>query len=335
MHAHSGLGSSEKRNVTPSIETVRELGDRHSNWGRWGPDDEKGTLNLVTQEMVVNAASLVTRGRTISMALPYEDEGPQTGFLGRFNPIHLMIRDGADAIAGTAIRDFYGGVDKHFRGTDDLIIMPLQSGTQWDALAHVIFEGKIYNGHGAEWISSKGALKGDVVNAADSMVGRGVLLDVPRALGVEWLEPGHAIDADDLEKAADDVGVSVGAGDFVFVRTGAMTAARSAGSWGDYAGGDAPGLGLGSVDWFASRDTAAVATDTWGFEVRPNETPDVAQPLHIVCIVHMGLWVGEIFDLDPLAEDCARDGVYEFMFCGPPLPFTRAVGSPLNPMAIK
>ena len=321
--------------VTPSIETVRELGDRHSNWGRWGPDDEKGTLNLVTEEMVVNAASLVTRGTPISMALPYDDAGPQTGFLGRFNPIHLMIRDGADAVAGTMIRDFYGGRDRHFRGTDDLIIMPLQSGTQWDALAHVIFEGKIYNGKGAELISSKGALQGDVTNAADSMVGRGVLLDVPRALGTEWLEPGFAIGADELDRAAEHAGVGVGAGDFVFVRTGAMAAARSAGSWGNYAGGDAPGLGLGSVDWLASRDIAAVATDTWGFEVRPNETPDVAQPLHIVLIVHMGLWIGEIFDLDPLADDCAQDGVYEFMFCGPPLPFTRAVGSPLNPMAIK
>jgi len=88
-------------------------------------------------------------------------------------------------------------------------------------------------------------------------------------------------------------------------------------------------------DWLAGNRIAAVATDTWGFEVRPNETPDVYQPMHIVVIVHMGLWVGEIFDLDPLARDCSADGVYEFFFCGPPLPFTRAVGSPLNPMAIK
>jgi kynurenine formamidase len=246
-----------------------------------------------------------------------------------------MIRDGADAIAGTSIRDFYGGVDKHFRGTDDIVIMPLQSGTQWDAFGHVVFEGKIYNGYGAEWVSSKGALKGDVANAADSMVGRGVLLDLPRALDLEWLEPGHAIGSDELERAEEHAGVTVGAGDFVFVRTGAMTAARAAGKWGDYAGGDAPGLGLDSVSWVAGREIAALAADTWGLEVRPNETPDVAQPLHIVFIVHMGLWLGEIFDLDPLAEDCAEDGVYEFMFCGPPLPFTRAVGSPLNPMAIK
>jgi hypothetical protein len=321
--------------VTPNIETVRELSARHSNWGRWGPEDEKGTLNLVTPAMVVAAASLVRQGKTISMALPYDEAGPQTGSLGRFNPIHLMIRDGADVVAGTSIRDFYGGVDKHFRGTDDIIIMPLQSGTQWDAFGHVVFEGKIFNGFEAEWVSSKGALKGDVANASESMVGRGILLDLPRAMGVDWLEPGHAVGVEDLERAEAHAGVTVGTGDFVFIRTGAMTAARAAGSWGDYAGGDAPGLGLGSVEWVATREIAALAADTWGLEVRPNETPDVAQPLHIVLIVHVGLWLGEIFDLDPLADDCAGDGVYEFMFCGPPLPFTRAVGSPLNPMAIK
>jgi hypothetical protein len=321
--------------LQPNIDTVRALGEKHSNWGRWGPEDERGTLNLVTPGMVVAASKLVRKGKTISLALPYDDAGPQTGARGRFNPIHLMIRDGADAIAGTSIRDFYGGVDQHFRGTDDLIIMPLQSGTQWDAMGHVVFENKIYNGFGAEWVSSRGALRGDVAKASGGMVGRGVLLDIPRALGVDWLEPGFAIGADELERAEAHAGLEVGAGDFVFVRTGAMAAARSAGTWGDYAGGAAPGLGLASVDWIGDHDIAALAADTWGLEVRPNETPDVFQPLHLVLIVHMGLWLGEIFDLDPIAADCAEDGVHEFMFCGPPLPFTRAVGSPLNPMAIK
>ncbi|MGF1668398.1 MAG: cyclase family protein [Acidimicrobiia bacterium] len=320
---------------SPTIETIRALIERHGNWGRWGDDDEKGTLNLVRPEHVIAASKLVTRGVTISMALPYDEAGPQTGNLGRFNPIHLMIRDGSDVISGASVRDFYGGVDKHFRGTDDLIIMPLQSGTQWDAPGHVVFENKIYNGFGAEMVSSKGALRGSVKNACDSMVGRGVLLDIPRALGVEWLEPGYPISGDDLDRAAEMGGIEVGVGDFVFVRTGAMTMARAAGTWGDYAGGDAAGLGIASVDWIAERDVAAVATDTWGLEVRPNETPDTSQPLHLVFIAGMGLWLGEIFDLDPIADDCAADGVYEFMFCGPPLPFTRAVGSPLNPMAIK
>ena len=317
------------------IADVRRLGERHRNWGRWGPDDQRGTLNYVTAESVVAAARLVRAGRVISMALPFDESGPQNGGFNRFNPIHLMTRDGADVVAGTAVRDFYGGNDRHFRGTDDLVIMPLQSGTQWDSLAHVVFENCIYNGYGADQVTSRGALRNAITNASDRMVGRGVLLDVAAIRGVRWLEPGAAIGADDLQKAADTAGVTVRRGDFVFVRPGAMARARDGGAWGDYAGGPAAGLGLQSVDWIAEHEVAAVATDTWGMEVLPNETPDVFQPLHIIFIVHMGLWIGEIYDLDPLAADCAHDGIYEFFFCGPPLPFSRAVGSPVNPLAIK
>jgi hypothetical protein len=319
----------------PSIDTVRNLCARHTNWGRWGPGDQRGTLNHVRPEDVVAAAKLVRTGRVISMALPFDEEGPQNGKFNRFNPIHLMTRDGADAIAGTAIRDFYGGNDRHFRGTDDMVIMPLQCGTQWDSLAHVVFENKIYNGYSADQVTSKGALKNDVCNAAGGMVGRGVLLDIPLSQGRPWLEPGTAIGATELDRAAEFAGVEVGRGDFVFVRTGAMAKVREAGDWGGYAGGSAAGLGLASIEWVAGREIAALATDTWGMEVLPNETPDVFQPLHIVFIVHMGLWIGEIYDMEALAADCAADGVYEFLFCGPPLPFTRAVGSPLNPMAMK
>ncbi|MBF8184578.1 cyclase family protein [Nonomuraea sp. K274] len=321
--------------MKPNIDTVREFCARHTNWRRWGDDDQRGTLNHVTPEDVAAAARLVRSGRTISLALPFDENGPQKGNFNRFNPIHLMTRDGADALANTSIRDFYGGNDRHFRGTDDMVIMPLQCGTQWDSLAHVVFENQIYNGYSADQVSSKGAMKNDVRNAAGGMVGRGVLLDVPRSQGVPWLEPGTAIGAEELQRAVDFAGVTVGRGDFVFVRTGAMAQVRSAGEWGTYAGGAAAGLGLDSIDWIAEREIAAVATDTWGMEVLPNETPDVFQPLHIVFIVHMGLWVGEIFDLEGLADDCAGDSVYEFLFCGPPLPFTHAVGSPLNPMAIK
>jgi kynurenine formamidase len=319
----------------PDIETVRALCERHSNWQRWGADDQRGTLNLVAPDDIVGAARLVRTGRAVSMALPFDQDGPQSGAYNRFNPIHLMTRDGADAIVGSSVRDFYGGVDRHFRGTDDIVIMPLQCGTQWDALGHVVYNDRIYNGYSADLVSSKGALRNDVRNAAGDMVGRGVLLDVARSMGVDWLEQGTPIGADELDRAVEHAGVDVGRADFLFVRTGAIAQARARGSWGDYSGGPAAGLSLSSVDWLAEREVAAVATDTWGMEVRPNETPDVFQPLHIVFIVHMGMWIGEIFDLDPLAADCAGDGVYEFMFCGPPLPFTHAVGSPLNPMAIK
>ena len=323
-------------NTTPSLATVSELAKRHSNWGRWGPEDQRGTLNHVTAEDVRRAAALVRTGQAISMALPYDEAGPQSGHFGRFNPIRLMTRDGGDAVMGTTARDFYGGgPDRHFQSTDDIVIMPLQCGTQWDSLAHIVFEGRLYNGYGADEVTSAGAFRNDVRQGSDAMVGRGVLLDVARALGVEWLEPGHAISGEELDRAAAFGGADVRRGDYLFVRTGAIARARAEGSWGTYSSGPAAGLGLASVDWVASHEVAAIATDTWGFEVQPNETPDVMQPLHIILLNQMGLWIGEIFDLDAIADACAADGRYEFFFCGPPLPFTRGVGSPLNPMAIK
>jgi kynurenine formamidase len=317
----------------PSIDTVRAMGLQHSNWNRWGPDDQVGTLNHVTPQHVVRAASCVRTGKRFSLALPFDADGPQRGLGGRFNPIHLMFRDGGDIETGAILDDFYGGKERHFRGTDDMVIMPLQAGTQWDSLSHVVFENKMFNGHAARTVTSKGALKNDIAQARDRIVGRGVLLDIARWRGEECLEPGYAITGADLTACADAAGVEVGTGDFVLVRTGQLAQRR--GNWGDYSGGDAPGLGLDSVAWIAEREIAGVATDTWGMEVIPNETPDVFQPMHIILNVHLGLYIGEIFDLEELAADCLADGTYDFMFCAPPLPFTRAVGSPTNPIAIK
>lgn len=319
----------------PDFSTVRQYIDRYSNWGRWGDDDELGTLNHVTPEIRQRAASLVRTGRVFSLAVPYDENGPQRGTFNRFNPIHLMTRDGADAIAGTSVRDFYGNRERHFRGTDDLVILPLQAGTQWDSLAHVVLENTIYNGYSADQVSSKGALRNDITHASVEPAGRGILLDIPRLKGVDWLEPGTAITAEDLDAALAAEGIAVQKGDFVMVRTGQIAQVRAQGAWGDYAGGSAPGLGLEAIDWVAGNEVAAVATDTWGMEVLPNQTPDVFQPLHLVFIVHLGLLVGEIWDLEGLAADCASDGVYEFFFVGPALPFTNAVASPLNPIAIK
>ena len=319
----------------PGIETVRRLAERCSNWGRWGTEDQLGTLNHIRPADVVAAAGLVRTGRIFSLSIPVDEHGPQTGGFGRFNPIHLMIRDGNAAVTGTVVRDFYGGRDRWIRGTDDLLILPLQSGTQWDALSHIIFEDRIYNGYEATTVGAKGALRNDIANARDRVVGRGVLLDVPRSLGRPWLEPGARIHVEDLEACERAQGVTVGRGDIVLVRTGQVAQCRAAGSWGTYAGGPAPGLALYTAGWIFDRELAAVATDTWGAEVLPNETPDVFQPLHIILIVHAGLLVGEIFDLEALADDCAEDGRYEFLLTAAPLPITGGVGSPVNPLAIK
>jgi kynurenine formamidase len=319
----------------PDIGTVRQLAARCSNWGRWGEDDQLGTLNYIQAQDVVAATGLVKSGRVFSLSIPLDENGPQTGGFGRFNPIHLMIRDGNAAVTGTVVRDFYGGRDRYIRGTDDILILPLQSGTQWDSLAHIVFEDRIYNGYDATSVGSRGAIRNDIANASDRVVGRGVLLDVPRHKGVGWLDPGTAIHAADLEACAASQGVSIGRGDIVLVRTGQMAQCRSEGSWGSYAAGAAPGLALDTAPWIFDRQIAALATDTWGAEVQPNETPDVFQPLHIILIVHAGLFLGEIFDLEALADDCAADGRYEFLMAAVPLPITGGVGSPVNPLAVK
>jgi kynurenine formamidase len=311
------------------IETVRELARKYRNWGKWGANDELGTLNYITPEKVVAAARLVRRGTVISLAIPFDSKGPQSGFGGRHNPLHFMLQDGGDVASGA--QDSIPGL----RYCDDAITMPLQCATQWDALSHIYFDGKMYNDRGPEWVNSNGARANSIDKLQAKIVSRGVLLDIPRYLGKEWLEPGEAIYPADLDGAAAREKISVGCGDIVLIRTGQLAQVKAEGNWGRYAGGPAPGLSLTVAEWLAKHEIAGYATDTWGTEVIPNETPDVFQPLHCVAIVNMGMLVGEIFNLEDLAADCAADGVYKFLFVAPPLPITGAVGSPINPQAIK
>jgi kynurenine formamidase len=308
---------------------LREVAERCSNWGRWGPNDEAGTLNYVKPEDISRAASLVRRGKVFSLGLNFDRNGPQKGGWGnRFNPIHVMLATGTDAVAGA--QEAAG-----LRYSDDAVSMPLQCGTQWDALSHIFYDDKMWNGYDARLVDADGAQKNGIEKVKDRMVGRGVLLDIARLEGVPSLEDGDAIMPSDLESAAIAHDVEIRPGDFVIVRTGHMERCLAAGDWGTYAGGGAPGLSFHTAEWIHEKKIAAICTDTWGCEVRPNETDDCSQPWHWVVIPKMGLTMGEIFYVKDLADDCAADGVYEFFFCAPPLPITKAVGSPINPMAIK
>jgi kynurenine formamidase len=312
-----------------NIETVRTLARKYRNWGRWGAADELGTVNFITPEKVKAAARLVRQGKVLSLAIPFDANGPQSGYGGRINPVHYMLQDGGDVASGA--QDFLPGL----RYCDDAISMPLQCATQWDALAHIYFDGKMYNDRGPAEVTSNGARSNAITALKNKIVSRGVLLDIPRLKGKPWLAAGEAIYPADLDAAAAAGRVAIESGDIVLIRTGQMREVRERGSWGQYSGGHAPGLSLTCAEWLAKHEIAGYATDTWGTEVIPNETPDVFQPLHCVAIVNMGMLVGEIFTLEELAEDCAADGVYEFMFVAPPLPITGAVGSPINPQAIK
>lgn len=307
--------------------------EAHRNWGRWGDDDRLGTLNFIDAAKRVDAAGLVRTGRVVSLSQRFDTDGPQKGWRRRTNPVHTMTDTGTDAERGT--QGFPHGIG----GADDVIAMPLQCSTQWDGLGHIFDHGVAWNGRRAgDVVTSDGDLVTGIEHAASAVVSRGVLLDVARHLSPDSgeLDDGYAITVADLEAciAAQGASSAVGRGDIVVVRTGQLARTKRDG-WGDYAGGPAPGLSLTTAGWLHRTEIAAIATDTWGFEVRPNEFDVPAfQPLHQVVIPNLGLTIGELWDLDELAGVCAAEGRYDFLLSAAPLKITGAVGSPINPVAI-
>ncbi|MGW9112580.1 cyclase family protein [Microbacterium sp. NPDC055683] len=311
---------------------IAEAAEAYRNWGRWGEDDRLGTLNLIGDAERARAAALVQEGRVLSLAQSFDMDGPQRGWRRRTNPVHTMLDTGTDAERGT--QGFPHGIG----GADDVIAMPLQCSTQWDGLGHIFDRGMAWNGRRAgDVVTSDGDLVTGIEHTADRIVGRGVLLDLGAHLRPETgeLEDGYAITSADLDAciAAQGASSAVGRGDLMLVRTGRLSRARREG-WGEYAGGPSAGLSVTTAGWLRSRDVAAVATDTWGFEVRPNEFDIAFQPLHQIAIPNMGLTIGEMWDLDALAQACRERGRWEFLLVAPPLPITGAVGSPVNPLAI-
>ena len=318
---------------TDVVGAIAAAAARVSNWGRWGADDVQGTLNFIDDAKIRQAAACVRTGRVISMSQPYDLNGPQSGWNKRTNPTHSMLYTGFEAEAG--LQPFPHG----FGGSDDVISMPLQCSTQWDGLGHIFDHGMAWNGRRAsEVVTSYGDQVTGIQNQRDGIVSRGVLLDMGRHFGDEHgeLPDGFAITVEHIDAAIEIQGPTstVGRGDIIVVRTGHYSRTRRDG-WGEYAAGPAPGMSFTTVDWLHSTEVAAVATDTWGFEVRPNEFDDAFQPLHQVVIPHMGMFIGEMWDPDRLAEACAADGNYDFLLSAAPLPFTKAVGSPLNPLAMR
>jgi kynurenine formamidase len=314
-----------------SEDTLRKLALEVRNWGKWGPDDELGTLNYITPAAIARASRLVTAGKVFPLGVPLQREGPQSGTRARFNPIHTMFRDGGDRPRTPAEVEAAEG----YGGSDDWIVMPLQCVTQWDSLAHIFHEGQMYNGYSADLVTSSGAAKNSIDKTSGKIGGRGVLLDVARHKGVRALEPGYAITVDDLEATARAENVQVEPGDLLLIRTGHMSRYLDKKDWRHYDLDPFPGVSVYTARWMHARQIAAVACDNYAVEVRPSEIAGFRNPFHVVAIPNMGLTLGEIFFLEDLAADCAADGRWAFLLVAPPLPVTRAVGTPINPYALK
>ena len=299
-----------------------EVAAQVRNWGRWGDDDEIGTLNLITPEVRRRAAASVRSGRAFSLAMPLDEaEGIQVGVIpGRNNPVHRMTLVNAP-LEGD------GGGDTF--NSDDAVDLSLQAATHWDGLCHVSYGGHIYNGYPADTIDEAGAGRCGI-HKITTLTSRGVLLDVARTKGMDILEVGYAITAANLDAAHELGGVTVEPGDVVLMRTGQGGLLPD--KWAYTLGG--AGLTMDTARWFRRHDVAAVATDSLIFEVYPFEG-DMTLPIHLLHLVEMGMTQGQNWVLDDLAADCADDGQYDFLLDASPLPFVKAVGSPVNPVAVK
>lgn len=309
------------------IGQFEQLADRVRNWGRWGADDQRGTLNHITPDVLREAAACVQDGRLFSLGLRFDRNGPQLNE-GRFNP----------RLFATDLFTPLSAAHPTMRFSDDVVTMPLQCATQWDGLAHVHYGDALYNGHSAS--QSLGvhctSCNGVEALAEAGIMSRGVLLDIAQLKGVERLDPEYPISPDDLDAACDRFAVSIRPGDVVLVRTGHL---RLFTLHGDRAAlhVSEPGLIPECAEWLYDKSVAAVGADTVGVEVVPKVGfgEDVPFAFHLLALRDMGCPLGELFNLEALSRDCARDGRYSFLFSAPPLAITGAFGSPVNPLVLK
>ncbi len=304
-----------------------------NNWGRWGANDQRGTQNLVGPAQIARAAGLVRDGKVFSMALMIDADAPR--FPTRPAPQHYFLSTGADAVAGCPVQISMPG----YQWNDDMITMALQGSTQWDGFGHFMAHDTMYNGY---WAGNVTAAGGAAVLGIDAMyesfIGRGVLLDLARLRGVEWLPEASEVNAAMLDECLAAQGVALETGDIVLLRTGFLQKWERLQTFDERVAyfGDTPGLIEDCVEWLYRNDVSALAADTVGIEVLAPTTPQSrVLPIHHGCLVDLGLPLGEFWDLEALAADCAEDGRYDFMLVAPPLRVPHAVGSPLNPIAMK
>ncbi|MBO1337661.1 cyclase family protein [Streptomyces sp. VRA16 Mangrove soil] len=306
----------------PLPAEFHDIAKRVNNWGRWGESDEIGTLNLVTDEVVREAAAEVRTGRRVPLALTLKEDGVQSGLIpGRVNPLHTMVQINQEIFGPGTVAC-----------SDDAVTMGLQAATHWDALTHVSHSGRLYNGRPAQTVTAHGGSEFSGIDKAPYIVSRGVLLDVAAAKGVDRLPGDHAVTPEDLDEAAEFGRVTVRSGDIVLVRTGQIQV-YLAGDKHGY-GYPSPGLSVRTPEWFHAHDVAAVANDTLTFEIFPPEIENLWLPVHALDLVEMGMLQGQNWNLESLSTACGETTRYSFLLSAMPEPFKGATGTPVAPVAV-
>ena len=293
---------------------VERLMHELSNWGRWGKADQIGTVNLITPAKRKAAAALVTEGFSVSLARDTETEKAAD------NPSpfsHKFTYTGAKPL-GQFVLDNYA-VDYHG-----------QAHTHMDALCHMFFEGKFYNGFPQSIVTAKGAEQLAVTNFKNGIFSRGILVDIPALKGVPYLEPGTAIYPEDLDQWEKKANIHISSGDIVFIYTGRWARRAAKGAWD--AGNQAAGLHASCAKWFKQRDIAMIGSDL-GTDVVPSQVEGVAQPMHQLFLIAMGTPIFDNCDLEALSKAAASRKRYSFLLTASPLAVPGGTGSPLNPIA--
>ena len=312
-------------------ELTEMLADAPTNWGKWGDDDEVGALNYLTSEEVLRGIREVRDGRVFTLQrLIGHPEGDPV-WPGRTGAEVTVVYD-ESTWDGDGAPAFPGGL--HY--ADDKINAFLQGSTQYDALGHLWYDGKIWNGYDAR--TTVGGLQKASVEpiAQRGVVGRGILLDMARFRGKNTLDKGETFTHEDLQDCARAQGVTIEKHDILVIRTNFLQLFYDQGE-AFYEGFNEPGLVYSPelVRWFQDMEIPNLVTDTIANEVTTDPNTGVALPLHSALMRNLGVTLTEIADLEELAADCASDGRYTFLYAAAPLKVHRAAGSPVNPLAVK
>lgn len=285
---------------------IREL----SNWGRWGKQDQRGTLNLLTPQKRREAVALVKTGDSVSLSRVLTDDA-EPSELDSFT--HTMIRIGKGQTGPWSMDRYslayHGGNYTHM-----------------DSLCHLFYKDKMYNGIPRDAVDEQGASQLAITIAREGIITRGLLVDVPRLRGVRFLEPGTAIYKKDFENWEKQTGLAVSPGDVVFVRTGKWLALDQGRE------GGLAGLHASSVEWLRERDIAMFGSEG-AADVLPSQVEGVEFPVHVLLLHAMGTPIFDNCDLTELADKAAELGRWEFMLTASPLVVRGGTGSPLNPIA--
>jgi len=316
--------------IVPDLSELLQ-GSRR-NWGMWGPDDEVGSLNYLTAEEVLTGIRQVRQGKVFTLQVPMGHPHGDLTFPGR-EPMEKVMNFDESSWKDGGGPQFPGGL--HY--ADDSITINTQGSTQYDALGHLWYGGEIYNGYSAD--TTVGGLSHASVAAIANrgVVGRGILIDMARSRDKDYLEPGETFDHRDLVAAAEREGVEIRKRDIVLIRTGWIDYFYATPVEEFYADFREPGLTYSPelVEWFAGMEIPNLVTDTVGNEVTTDPVSGVSLPLHNALMRNLGVTFTEICRLGPLAEDCAKDGQWDFLYTAAPLHLLGGTGAPVNPVVVK